>query len=71
MLFRKEKLKSTEFDWYAVADAVGGIPVEANGKGMRSLWLAQLEQFPKVGSESAIAIARAYGSPKSLYQVRE
>lgn len=62
-------MKSNDFDWYAVADAVGGIPVDENGEGMRSLWLAQLQQFPKVGQESAIAIARVYGSPKELFKV--
>lgn len=62
-------MKSTDFDWYAVADAVGGIPVEESGQGMRSLWIAQLTQFPGVGQESALAIARVYGSPKVLYQV--
>ncbi|CAL8091146.1 unnamed protein product [Orchesella dallaii] len=66
--FKKEKMNSMEFDWYAVSDCVGGIPVEDDGKGMRSLWLSQLSQFPGVGQESAIAIARVYGSPRELYQ---
>ncbi|ODM97050.1 Crossover junction endonuclease EME1 [Orchesella cincta] len=66
--FKVEKMNSMEFDWYAVSDCVGGIPVDDDGKGMRSLWLSQLSQFPGVGQESAIAIARVYGSPRELYQ---
>lgn len=72
MLFiicRQEQLKSLNFDWYAAADSVGGIPVEEDGRGMRSLWIDQLRQFPGVGGESALAISRLYSSPRELCRV--
>lgn len=62
-------MRSSDFDWYAVADSTGGIPVEEDGTGMRSLWIDQLCQFPQVGRDRALAIARLYKNPKELFKV--
>jgi len=63
-------MESQGFDWYALSGSTGTVKVEKDGKGLRELWVDQLQQFSKSGIDTAQAIARRYPSPKVLLEVR-
>lgn len=47
----------------------GGVQVEKDGTGLRQVWKRQIQQFNRVSSAVAAAVAEAYPSPSLLLQV--